>query len=108
MFYRAILLSGDFLHVTLTREASVVRFPDIQKSVSLLLLFSIRPESDARAEVPRQSHGAGSALLHEANGDRRRVHPLAESRSPGSEAGQHVPVGSDDRQDRRLRTGDQA
>lgn len=57
-------------------------------------------ELDARAEVPWQSHGTGSTLLHEANGDRRRVHPLAESCSPGSEAGQHVPIGPDDRQDR--------
>jgi len=79
----------------------------MQKSISFLLLL-YPSELDARAEVPRQSHGAGSALLHEANGDRRRVHPLAESRPPGPEAGQHVPVGSDDRQDRRLRTGDQA
>lgn len=69
---------------------------------------SSSPELDARAEVPWQSHGTGSALLHEANGDRRGVHPLSESRPSGSEAGQHVPVGSDDRQDRRLRTGDQA
>lgn len=66
------------------------------------------PELDARAEVPWQSHGTGSTLLHEANGDRRRVHPLAESRAPGSEARQYVPIGPDDRQDRRLRTSDQA
>lgn len=78
------------------------------KNILYSLSSSFSPELDARAEVPWQSHGTGSALLHEANGDWRRVHPLAESRSPGSEAGQHVPVGSDDRQDWRLRIGDQA
>lgn len=57
-------------------------------------------EFDARVEVSRQSHGTGSTLLHEANGYRRRVHPLAESCSPGPEAGQYVPIGPDDRQDR--------
>lgn len=65
-------------------------------------------EFDARAEVPWQSHGTGSTLLHEANGDRRRVHPLTESCSPGPETRQHVPIGPDDRQDRRLWVGDQA
>lgn len=85
------------------REATH-KFPEYKNTHSL---FSSSSELDARAEVPWQSDGTGSALLHEANGDRRRVHPFAESRSPGSEAGQHVPVGSDDRQDRRLRIGDQ-
>lgn len=82
-----------------------VSCPDKIKVPSPLLLLL---ELDARAEVPWQSHGTGSALLHEANGDRRRVHPLAESRSPGPEAGQHVPIRPDDRQDWRLRAGDQA
>lgn len=82
----------------------VINFPDIKASV---FSSSSLSELDARAEVPWQSHGTGSAVLHEANGDRRRVYPLSESRSPGPQAGQHVPVGQNDRQDRRLWTGDQ-
>lgn len=88
--------------MSLTRE--VVNFSYIKATV---FSSSSLSELDACAEVPWQSHGTGSALLHEANGDRRRIHPLSESRSPGFETGQHVPVGADDRQDRRLRISDQ-
>jgi len=76
--------------------------------MSFFFLLSSSSEFDARAQVSRQGHGTGGTLLHEANGDRRGVHPLAEGRSSGPETGQYVPLGPDDRQDWRLRTGDQA
>lgn len=57
-------------------------------------------EPDARAEVPWQSHGAGSTVLYETNGNRCGVYSLPEGGSSGFEARQHVPVGPYDRQDR--------
>lgn len=43
-------------------------------------------EFDARAEVPWQSHGAGSTVLHETNGNRCCVYSLSESCPSGFEA----------------------
>lgn len=94
---------------TFLRVQRCANAPSAKRDVNkyIILFFPFLSEPDARAEVPWQSHGTGSALLHEANGDRRRVHTLAEGCSSGPKTGQHVPVGPDDRQDRRLWTGDQ-
>lgn len=79
----------------------------IVRRINGFVLSVLSAESDARAQVSWQSHGTGSSVLHEANGNRCGLHSLAKSRTPRSQAWQHVSVGRYGRKDRRLWLGNE-